>query len=143
MVRLQSESANRSQEIRPPPPPGKPYSVALPGSKVEGRTPVYRHWRFVDGLLESLDPQIRTAHEFFEDTASKVPKNRCLGKRPWDVKTKKWGDYIWEDYATVQTRRRDAGAGLVLLHEKYGVFGKQYGVGLWCQNRPEWQITGS
>jgi hypothetical protein len=85
MVRLQSVAIDRAREIQLPPPPGKPYSVPLPGSKVEGRTPVYRHWRFVDGLLETLDPkvssgkkrdrrsgantqQIRTAHEFFEDT---------------------------------------------------------------------------
>ena len=71
-----------------------------------------------------------------------MPNNRCLGKRPWDPKTKTWGDYVWEDYATVQRRRKDVGAGIVSLHEQHGVPGKQYGVGLWCQNRPEWQITG-
>jgi long-chain acyl-CoA synthetase len=50
---------DRVNEIRAPPPPGKPYSVALAGSKVEGRTPVYRHWRFTDGLLDTLDPKVR------------------------------------------------------------------------------------
>lgn len=28
----------------------------------------------------------------------------------------------------------------MIAHEELGVIGKQYGVGLWCQNRPEWQI---
>lgn len=27
-----------------------------------------------------------------------------------------------------------------MLHEQLGITGKQYGVGLWVQNRPEWQI---
>lgn len=71
-----------------------------------------------------------------------VPNNRCLGKRPWDPKKKVFGDYVFEDYKTVQQRRKDFGVGLVHLHAKYGVFGTQYGVGLWCQNRPEWQLTG-
>ena len=33
------------------------------------------------------------------------------------------------------------GCGLVALHENIGITGKQYGVGLWCQNRPEWQVV--
>jgi long-chain acyl-CoA synthetase len=46
-------------ELQPPPPVGKPYGVPIPGSKVEGRSEVYRHWRFKDGLLETLDPNVR------------------------------------------------------------------------------------
>jgi long-chain acyl-CoA synthetase len=46
------------------------------------------------------------------------------------------------DYGTVQQRRTDFGAGLVQLHKGVGVTDAKYGVGLWCQNRPEWQITG-
>ena len=34
------------------------------------------------------------------------------------------------------------GAGLVHLHKQVGVTEQSYGIGLWCQNRPEWQITG-
>lgn len=72
-----------------------------------------------------------------------MPKNRCLGLRPWDAKTKTYGPYQWEDYATVQQRSRNVGKGMVELHESFGVFGRQKPVGLWCQNRPEWQLTGS
>ena len=50
----------RANEIRTPPPPGAPYSVALEGSEESGRSKIYRHWRFKDGLLHTLDPQVCT-----------------------------------------------------------------------------------
>ena len=56
----------RGREISIPPPRGQPYSITLPGSKKEGRTPVYRHHKFKDGLLRSLDPNVSTAHDMFE-----------------------------------------------------------------------------
>lgn len=65
-----------------------------------------------------------------------------MGLRPWDRKTKKFGEYVWEDYATIDARRKNFGSGIVQLHEKLGKTGKQYGVGIWAANRPEWQITG-
>ncbi|KAK3044694.1 hypothetical protein LTS18_000605, partial [Coniosporium uncinatum] len=83
---------------------------------------------------------IRTAYDFFESTANALPSNRCLGHRPYDPATKTFGQYVWEDYRTIQTRRKNLGVGLVHLHKEQGVVGK-YGIGLWCQNRPEWQIT--
>jgi long-chain acyl-CoA synthetase len=48
---------------------------------------------------------------------------------------------VWQDYETVHIRRRNFGTGLVHLHRQVGITGKSYGVGLWCQNRPEWQVT--
>ena len=134
-------SINKAAELVVPPPTGAPYSVAVPGSKIEGRSAVYRHWRQQDGPLQSLDPEITTAHEFFEQSAKRVPNNRCLGHRPYDNAKKAWGPYVWETYAQIQERRKNFGVGLVALHEQVGVNGRQYGVGLWCQNRPEWQIT--
>jgi len=41
----------------------------------------------------------------------------------------------------VHTRRKNFGAGLVHLHRQAGITGSNYGIGLWCQNRPEWQVT--
>ncbi|KAF2427138.1 long-chain-fatty-acid-CoA ligase 1 [Tothia fuscella] len=131
----------KARELHTPPPPGEAHSVPVPGSKTEGKSHIYRHWRFVDGLLETLDPAIRTCHDFFEDTATRVPLNNCLGHRPWDPKTKTFGAYVWENYGEIRERRKNFGSGLVQLHEKYGVTDQKYGVGLWCQNRPEWQIT--
>ena len=45
-------------------------------------------------------------------------------------------------YGDVQKRRANFGAGLVQITKEAGVVEQKHGVGLWCQNRPEWQITG-
>ncbi|KUJ09196.1 long-chain-fatty-acid-CoA ligase/ protein binding protein [Mollisia scopiformis] len=128
--------------LRVPPPPGTPYSLPIPGSEKEGRTPVYRHWRFVDSpLLQTVDPKILTAHDAFESTVKKRPNARCLGSRPWDPVAKTFGKYEWMTYAELASRRKNFGAGVVELHKKAGVTEEKYGVGLWCQNRPEWQIS--
>jgi long-chain acyl-CoA synthetase len=130
-----------AEPFRNPPPKGQPYSVALPGTEKPDRTKVYRHWLCKDGLLETLDPNVRTAHDIFEATVQQAPRSRCLGKRSYDPVKQTWGPYEWEDYGTVQKRRADIGVGLVELHKRAGVAETKYGIGLWCQNRPEWQIT--
>ncbi|KAJ8609671.1 hypothetical protein MRB53_039008 [Persea americana] len=149
-------SVTEAEKIREPPPPGQAHSVALENTKQPGRSAVYRHWRCRDGLLQTLDQrwdtktvdkqaltiQIRTAHEFFEKAANTFPKNHCLGHRPWDPVKKAFKSYTWENYASVQQRRNNFGKGIVEIHKDLGVTGIQYGVGLWCQNRPEWQIAG-
>ncbi|KAH0399728.1 acetyl-CoA synthetase-like protein, partial [Aureobasidium melanogenum] len=131
----------RANEIRVPPPPGAPYSVAVDGSEEPGRSKIYRHWRFKDGFLHSLDPQITSAHDYFEQTANRIPNAKCLGQRPYDPTTKTFGPYVWETYGQIQERRKNFGVGLVHLHSKHGITGRQYGIGLWCQNRPEWQVV--
>ncbi|KAA6409794.1 MAG: AMP-binding enzyme [Lasallia pustulata] len=131
----------RAKEIAVPPPVGSPYSVPLPGSEQEGRSKVYRHWRFPDELLKTLDPMVTTGHEMFDQVANRQPTHRCLGQRPYDPATKTFGPYQWMDYQTVQRRRKNFGIGIVELHKQEGVTEEKYGVGLWCQNRPEWQIT--
>lgn len=126
-----------------PPPAGQPYTLPVPGSEREGRTAAYRHWRFRDEPLpKSIDPNVRTAHEMFESSVKRFPKARCLGSRPWDPATKTFGKYEWINYAETAQRRRNFGVGIVELHKQLGVTDEKYGVGLWCQNRPEWQITG-
>ncbi|OJD12742.1 hypothetical protein AJ78_06720 [Emergomyces pasteurianus Ep9510] len=125
-----------------PPPKGTPESVQIPGTEQPGRSRVYRHWKIGSGeLLKTLDPEVRTAHDLFESSAKRYPKNPCLGARSWDPVNKIWGPFQWMDYQTVKTRRAAFGVGLVELHNRLGVKGSQYGVGLWCQNRPEWQLT--
>lgn len=47
------------------------------------------------------------------------------------------------DFATVQKRRANFGVGIKHVVKEAGVLDQKYGVGLWCQNRPEWQITGN
>ena len=118
-----------AKKIIPPPPPGAPNSVPIPGSEKQGRSQVYRHWRRQEGLLNTLDPDVKTAHDFFEQSAKRVPNSNCVGQRPYDPLTKKFGPYKWETYAQLQKRRADFGVGLVLLHQQLGVNGTQYGVG--------------
>ncbi|KAH3955364.1 hypothetical protein HBI56_014060 [Parastagonospora nodorum] len=132
----------RAAELHAPPPKGSPYSVALPGTQKEGRSAIYRHFKFADKpLLASLVPEISTPHEAFESSVARYPRNKCLGHRPYDPVTKKWGAYEWEDFEAVAKRRKNFGVGLVHLHRQAGVTAPKYGIGLWCQNRPEWQIT--
>ena len=129
--------------LKNPPPPGSPHCLPVPGSEREGRTAVYRHWRFVDTpLLQTVDPRILSSHDSFELAAKKRPNGRCLGSRPWDPVTKTFGKYTWMTYGETALRRKNFGAGLVELHKKAGITTEKYGVGLWCQNRPEWQISG-
>ncbi|TVY81373.1 Long chain acyl-CoA synthetase [Lachnellula suecica] len=136
------DSAAWVTSMKQPPPPGTPYSLPIPGSQIEGRTPVYRHWRWVDKELPgTVDPAIRTAHDAFEASVKKRPNARCLGSRAYDPATKTFGKYEWMTYGETAERRKNFGAGLVELHKKAGVTEEKYGVGLWCQNRPEWQIT--
>lgn len=47
------------------------------------------------------------------------------------------------DYATVQRRRANLGVGIVEINKQAGILEQKYGVGIWCQNRPEWQLTGT
>lgn len=131
----------KAEEFVKPPPKGQSHSVALKNSEKPGRTKVYRHFLCRDGLIESFDPNVKTAHDMFETTALRIPHAPILGYRPYDPQKKGFGSYEWLDYETVQKRRANLGVGLVELHARVGVTGRQYGVGLWCQNRPEWQIS--
>jgi long-chain acyl-CoA synthetase len=145
MAPAQLDADAYAKDLHSAPPPGTPYSVPIPNSEREGRSAVYRHYRFVDQpLLETLDPNVRTAHDSFEASVKKRPNARCLGSRSWDPATKTFHNFDWITYAQTAARRKNFGAGLVELHKKAGVKEtRQYGVGLWCQNRPEWQISGA
>ena len=46
------------------------------------------------------------------------------------------------DYGTVQKRRAYFGVGIVEVNKLAGNTEQKFGVGLWCPNRPEWQLTG-
>ncbi|KAK2746239.1 hypothetical protein FQN57_003361 [Myotisia sp. PD_48] len=131
----------RAMDLAQRPPKGSPESVAIPNSELPGRSKVYRHWKVAKGeLLSNLDPNVLTGHDMFESTALRQPKRHCLGHRPYDPVTKSFGPYQWVDYQTVQQRRAAIGVGLRELHHQLGIQGARYGVGLWCQNRPEWQL---
>ncbi|KAI0013310.1 hypothetical protein F4779DRAFT_625438 [Xylariaceae sp. FL0662B] len=137
------QTAAYIKQISAAPPPGSPYALPLPGTEREGRSPIYRHWHFRDKpLLDTLNPEIRTFHDLFHDSVKRYPNNKCLGTRPWDAATKQWENrYVWQTYAEVATRAKNFGAGIYELHRRIGVPPGNHGVGLWSQNRAEWQIA--
>ncbi|KAF7554969.1 hypothetical protein G7046_g6669 [Stylonectria norvegica] len=125
------------------PPPGSPYGVPVPGSERPGRSAVYRNWAVRDeALLTTFDPEIQSTHDIFEAAAVKRPSARCLGTRHWNSTTQQWEDkFDWLTYGEVDTRRKNFGAGIAEIHQRINYPKDQYGVGLWAQNRVEWQIT--
>ncbi|EOO00002.1 putative amp-binding enzyme protein [Phaeoacremonium minimum UCRPA7] len=143
MAPINKETDAYINKIAQPPPPGSPYAVPVPGTEREGRTAIYRHWRFRDSpLLETYEPHSQTLHDLFENSWTTRPNKRFLGWRPWNPTSKTWENkYVWMTYAEAAERRKNLGAGIVELHHRIGVTGDNYGVGLWAQNRPEWQIT--
>lgn len=132
------------KRISEPPPPGSPYGVPVPNTERPGRSAIYRHWRFRDQpLLVTFDPEVQSLHDIFEETVRKFPNNRCLGARNWIPASRSWEDkFDWLTYTQVAQRRKNFGAGIVEIHNAIGHSKDKYGVGLWSQNRPEWQITG-
>ncbi|KJZ77776.1 hypothetical protein HIM_02953 [Hirsutella minnesotensis 3608] len=136
-------STSELRQLGAPPAPGSPYGLPIPGSERPGRSAVYRYHRFRDTpLMTTLDPELRSMHHIFEDTARRRANKRCLGYRAWLPSTRSWADhYDWLTYAQVAQRRKDFGAGLAEIHHRAGISKDKYGVGLWSQNRPEWHIT--
>ncbi|KAI0910968.1 AMP-binding enzyme [Ustulina deusta] len=138
-----AQIAAKIQEIAIPPPPGSPYAVPVPGTEREGRTPIYRHWKFQDKpLLATYDPETRTFYDLFEHSAKHFPNSKCLGTRPWNPTTQSWENkYVWKTYAEVAARAKNFGSGVFELHRRIGIPPGNHGVGLWSQNRAEWQIA--
>ncbi|WKT38665.1 AMP-dependent synthetase/ligase [Fusarium oxysporum f. sp. vasinfectum] len=125
------------------PPPGKPYGIPVPGTERPNRTAAYRHWAVGDGpLVTALEPGINSTHDVLERSARKWPNSRCLGTRHWNQATQQWEDkYDWISYGDFDARRKNFGAGLVEIHKAINYSPEKYGVGLWSQNRAEWQIA--
>ncbi len=132
-------------KLSSPPPPGSPYALPIPGSERENRTPIYRHWQFRDApLLETLEPSVQTYHDLFENSVKYRGNKNFLGWRPWNPAAKTWENkYVWMTYAEAAERRKNFGAGVAELHKSIGITTGKYGVGLWAQNSPEWQICGT
>ncbi|KAG9613739.1 acetyl-CoA synthetase-like protein, partial [Aureobasidium melanogenum] len=128
-------------QIREGPPKGSPFSVALSNSQVPGRSSIYRNWKFQDALLTTLDKNITTMHEMFERSASVYRTQNCLGYRPYNAESSSYGPYSWISYSAAAERRKNFGAGLMKTHQDICGSLPQGGVGLWCNNRPEWQIV--
>ncbi|KND94500.1 Long chain acyl-CoA synthetase 7, peroxisomal [Tolypocladium ophioglossoides CBS 100239] len=136
-------TAAEIKEFGTAPAPGSPYGLPIPNSERPDRSAVYRNFHFRDRpLLTTHDPDIRSVHDLFENTVRKRPNKRCLGTRNWNIASQSWDQkFDWLTYAQVAERRKHLGAGIVEIHQRIGHPQDKYGVGLWSQNRPEWQIT--
>jgi long-chain acyl-CoA synthetase len=130
-------------ELERPPPVGHPHGVPVPGTERPGRTPIYRHFLFRDQpLLTTIEPA-ESVHDLFELSVKRNPNFRALGVRKWIPEKQDWDNkYTWQTYAEVAERRKNMGAGIVEVVKAAGYNGDKYGVGIWSQNTPEWQITG-
>ncbi|KAI1323820.1 AMP-binding enzyme [Xylariaceae sp. FL0255] len=140
---LDPKVAAHLDELATPPPPGSPFAVPVPGTEREGRSAIYRHWRYVDKpLLTTNNPDLRTFYELFHDTVRRLPNNKCLGSRPWNPVTKQWEKkYVWSTYAEVAARARNFGSGIFELFREIGLPPGPRGVGLWSHNRSDWQVA--
>lgn len=140
-----AESPDQLQQLlQQPPALGEPYSVTLPSTenRRQGRSAIYRHWKYTNKLFETLDPRASTLLDIFELSAARLPGANCLGRRNFNATRQEWGPYEWMTYREISERRKDFGAGIRELHQEVGVTRSKFGVGLWCSNRPEWQIVG-
>lgn len=127
-----------------PPPMNAAHGVPIPNSESLGRSPVYRHFHFVDrALLSTIEPHVQSAHDLFELAAQAYRGLDCLGFRKWDSSTKSFQKrYTWISYNEVARRRTNLGAGIVELGRRAGEERDKYGVGIWSQNCVEWHLTG-
>lgn len=56
---MSAEARKFAEAVQVPAPPGAPHSVPVPGTEQQDRTAVYRHWRFKDGIMKTVDPNVK------------------------------------------------------------------------------------
>ncbi|KAF8636675.1 hypothetical protein AX17_003481 [Amanita inopinata Kibby_2008] len=126
-------------------PPVLPYDrqgVPVPGTKRPGQTAHYRN--AIYGLLTEHTPNsLKTLDEVFS-CGLKVGQNQpFLGHRPIVSQSplRYANKYVWQTYGEVDERRRHIGSALHAMFRAGTLGGGEYDtVGIWSQNRPEWQI---
>ncbi|TFK29789.1 long-chain-fatty-acid-CoA ligase [Coprinopsis marcescibilis] len=123
----------------------KPYDkqgVAVAGTKRPGQSAHYRNG--VWGLIDEHTPNTLTTLDQVWADGLKVGANReFLGWRPIISQNplKFAPTYSWLTYSQVDVRRKYVGSALHTLFQKGELAGDVYPtVGIWSQNRPEWQI---
>ncbi|KIJ60664.1 hypothetical protein HYDPIDRAFT_32087 [Hydnomerulius pinastri MD-312] len=117
-------------------------SVAVPGTKRPGQTAHYQN--AVYGLLDASSPVILTTlPQIFDNGYNMNPDARLLGHRPViSTEPLKFGPYVWQTYRQVDVRRRRIGSALHSLFQKGELKAEDMEtVGIWSQNRPEWQLV--
>jgi long-chain acyl-CoA synthetase len=95
-------------------------------------------WGFIDADTPGI---VKTLPEVFETGYNQNPDGRLLGHRPViSTQPLKFGPYVWQTYRQVDARRRKIGSALHELFKSGVLKGDDMEtVGIWSQNRPEWQ----
>jgi long-chain acyl-CoA synthetase len=94
-------------------------SIALPGSKEPGYSPIYRNAKCPDALMPYETSEVTTLFESFERSVKLSGKNDCVGHREYNRATKTWGPYVWETFEEIHIRRNNFGSGLLGLYERF------------------------
>ncbi|KAH9817211.1 hypothetical protein DFH28DRAFT_1081430 [Melampsora americana] len=121
-------------------------AIEVPGSGKDGQTGHFRNALFPEFTTVET-PNInfpKTEYEIFNHGLGASFDKPCLGYRPINPIT---GDFeshfIWQTYDEIDKRRTEFGSGLIKLR-KDGLLGDGnltgWTIGIWTQNRPEWQI---
>ncbi|KAI6043090.1 hypothetical protein EDC04DRAFT_2600482 [Pisolithus marmoratus] len=116
--------------------------VTVPGTKQPGQTAHYRN--AIYGLLDPNAPSFpKTLQDIFNNGYSFNPDANLLGHRPVLSKSPlKFGPYVWQTYRQVDARRRRIGSALHRLFSTGELKATDMEtVGIWAQNRPEWQLV--
>ncbi|KAI0053843.1 acetyl-CoA synthetase-like protein [Auriscalpium vulgare] len=117
--------------------------VEVPGTKRPGQTGHYQNAAFGYTGLKSPGA-FQTLPEVFETGLALSRDLTLLGHRPIVSKNPvQFADhYVWQTYAQVDVRRRNLGSAIHSLFEDGTLAGGELPtVGIWSQNRPEWQIV--
>ncbi|KAF9239647.1 long-chain-fatty-acid-CoA ligase [Melanogaster broomeanus] len=96
------------------------------------------------GLFDANTPSIlKTIPDIFDNGYNMNPDARLLGHRPVvSTEPLKFGPYVWQTYRQVDIRRRRIGSALHSLFQKGELKAEDLQtVGIWSQNRPEWQLV--
>lgn len=91
-------------------------SVPLPGSAVDGYSPVYRSGYFPDGLKKSLAPGLETLGKVFKNSAEHYGDLPLFSYRDYDYSTKESSSTISSiTYKQADELKKSFGAGLLYL----------------------------
>lgn len=121
----------------------KKQSVEVPGTRRPGQTAHYRSTLWEP--LNASTPGVLLTIDAVFLTGLKVGRHRpLLGHRPLISQNpvKYANHYVWLTFGQVDDRRRYIGSALDHLFKAGEIGGGEYRtVGLWSQNRPEWQLV--
>lgn len=127
----------------------------LPNSEVPGFSPIYRNAYSQKELKTVPYPGITTLYDTFELCVANNGHKRALGHRVKKVDGS-FGEYVWQDYKTVQKRRNNLGSGLffVLQNNPYKTDSEAHKklrydplsddsfiLTIFAHNRPEWVLA--